>query len=94
MGGKLFAMIRRIFGWLLFVFILVCIYGLLFDKQPGVGGAAGAGMRIGIGAVFIAFAGIGLMMGLGRGKPKRFGRNPRFKVNLPPRRVRSCRMKN
>lgn len=51
-------------------------------------------MRIGIGAVFIAFAGIGLMMGLGRGKPKRFGRNPRFKVNLPPRRVRSCRMKN
>ncbi len=60
-------MIKRIFGWLLFLWMLGCLYGLLFDKSMDMDIAPGPKFwtKLGIGAFIVAVAGIGLMMGLG-----------------------------
>ncbi len=62
-------MIKRIFGWLLFAWMLACLYGILFENGPGT-----IWMKLGIGAFIVAVAAIGLMMGLGintdTGQPK------------------------
>jgi hypothetical protein len=60
-------MIKRIFGWLLFAWMLACVYGLFFDEKMDMNIAPGPKFwtKLGIGAFVVAIAGIGLMMGLG-----------------------------
>jgi hypothetical protein len=58
--------IKRIFGWILFAWMALCIVGLFVENGPGPGGATGLGMKVGIGAFMVAVAIIGLMMGLGK----------------------------
>jgi len=58
--------IKRIFGWILFAWMALCIVGLFVESGPGPGGTTGIVMKIAIGAFMAAVAIIGLMMGLGK----------------------------
>jgi hypothetical protein len=58
-------MVKRIFGWILFAWMLACLYGLVFQDDMDVAPGPGFWMKLGIGAFLAAVAGIGLMMGLG-----------------------------
>jgi hypothetical protein len=58
-------MIKRIFGWLLFAWMLGCLYGLIFDDTIAMAAGPRFWMKIGAGAFVVAVAVIGLMMGLG-----------------------------
>ena len=61
-------MIKRAFGWLLFLWMLACLYGVFFDPNMDMNIAQPAKLWVkpGTAAFIAALAGIGLMMGLGK----------------------------
>jgi len=60
-------MIKRAFGWLLFLWMLACLYGMFFDPNMDMNIAQPAKfwVKLGTAAFIVALAGLGLMMGLG-----------------------------
>ena len=60
-------MIKRIFGWILFLWMDACLYGLFVDKSMDMNVAPDPNfwMKLGTGLFLGALAVIGMMMGLG-----------------------------